>query len=267
MSVAEMQARDTYDAMARFYDRFTAHHRAEEWAATLEGMARKAGLSGRRMLDVACGTGKSFLPYLERGYDVTACDVSPAMAEIATAKADGRARVLVADMRRLPRLGEFDLVACIDDAVNYLLTYDELAATLTGLRRQLAPGGVVVFDTNTLLAYREFYARATVVPDEAQVLVWEGRESPEFAAGGVAHATLTALCRGEDDWWTRTEIEHVQRHYPEREVRAALEAAGLECAAVYGMHLDGSTDEGFDEMANSKAVYIARASAQGEEGR
>jgi hypothetical protein len=189
------------------------------------------------------------------------------MTDRAAAKAAGRAKVLVEDMRSLPRLGSFDLVACIDDAVNYLLSYDELVATLTGLRRNLAPGGVVVFDTNTLVAYRSFYALTTVVPDETRVLVWEGHEWPDFAAGGTARATLTALCRGDDGWWTRTEIEHVQRHYPEHEVRDALRAAGLECAAVNGMHLDGSTDIGFDEIVNSKAVYIARASAQGDEGR
>ena len=34
---------------------------------------------GERVLDVACGTGKSFMPFLARGWDVTACDLSPAM--------------------------------------------------------------------------------------------------------------------------------------------------------------------------------------------
>jgi SAM-dependent methyltransferase len=251
----------TYDRFAPFYDAFTAHHRYDEWTATLEALARRHGLAGNRLLDVACGTGKSFLPYLERGYEVTACDVSPGMLEIAAAKAGGRADLVVADMKELPRLGSFDLVACIDDAVNHLLAHDELVAALAGLRRNLAPGGVVVFDTNTLMAYRSFYSRITVVPEEAQVLVWEGCETPDFEAGGLARASLAALRRGDDGWWTRTEIEVPQRHYGEQEVRDALRAAGLECAGVYGMHLDGSTDVGFDEMANSKAVYIARHGA------
>jgi SAM-dependent methyltransferase len=228
-------------------------------------MAVAAGLCGRRLLDVACGTGKSFLPYLERGYEVTACDISPAMADIAATKSHGRAQVLVEDMRTLPRLGSFDLVCCIDDAVNNLLTQEELVATLAGLRRNLAHGGVVVFDTNTLMAYRSFFANSAVVPGDEQVLLWDGHETPAFQPGDEAHATLTALRRGEDGWWTRTDVELAQRHYGEVQVRNAMEAAGLECAAVYGMHLDGSTDDGFDEATNSKAVYIARASAQGAE--
>jgi SAM-dependent methyltransferase len=261
-------ARDTYEAYAPFYDAFTAHHRYEEWTATLESLARRAGLRGKRLLDVACGTGKSFIPYLARGYEVVACDVSPAMAAIAGDKAGGAADVLVHDMRSLPALGEFDLVACIDDAVNYLLDEDDLVAALRGLRRNVAPGGVVVFDVNTLLAYRSFFARVTVVPGEDAVLVWEGQERDDFPAGGLAHAALTAFTPGEDGWWQRTVIPHAQRHWDRAAVLRALGAAGLECAGVYGMHLDGSTDDGFEEEANSKAVYIARPVGRaGGEGR
>src|ERR1700754_5001225 len=178
---SEDHARRAYDAFAADYDLFTAHHRYDEWTQTLEDRAKQAGLDGNRLLDVACGTGKSFVPFLHRGYDVTACDVSPAMLELAAQKAQGRARVLEADMRRLPVLGSFDLVTCLDDAVNYLLTERELAATFAGLHRNLAPEGVLVFDSNTLLAYRTFFARTTVVAEPGRVLVWEGRGSDRHA--------------------------------------------------------------------------------------
>src|ERR1700760_4480240 len=124
--MADLHARSAYDALAPYYDEFTAHHDYEGWTATLESLARAAGLSGRRLLDVACGTGKSFLPFLARGYTVTACDISPAMVERAAAKAGGRVELHVADMRELPRLGAFDLVTVLDDALNYLLDAAEL---------------------------------------------------------------------------------------------------------------------------------------------
>src|ERR1700754_1364649 len=165
-------ARRTYEAFAPYYDLFTSHHRYDEWTATLEQCARAAGLRGNRLLDVACGTGKSFLPFLPRGYEVTACDLSPAMLALAAEKAGGRARVLEADMRALPVLGSFDLVCCLDDAVNYLLTEEELRSALAGLRSNLAPGGVIVFDVNTLHAFRTFFARTTVVCEHDRVLVW-----------------------------------------------------------------------------------------------
>ena len=260
------QVRDAYDALAPFYDQFTSHHRYDEWTAALERLARAAGLRGRRLLDVACGTGKSFLPFLERGFAVTACDISPAMAAIAERKAAGRARVEVHDMRALPRLGEFDLVCCLDDAVNHLLDESELVAALTAMRANLAGDGVLVFDANTLMAYRGFFASGLVVQSEDRVLVWDGRTAPDMPAGGASEAELLALER-DGDWWSRTRSAQRQRHHPEATVRAALAAAGLPWVATYGMHLDGTVTNGFDEIANSKAVYVARASAPDDRER
>jgi SAM-dependent methyltransferase len=254
------QVRDAYEALAPFYDDLTAHHRYEEWTATLEQLARNAGLRGKRLLDVACGTGKSFMPFLERGYAVTACDISPAMAAIAERKAAGRARVEIHDMRVLPRLGEFDLVCCLDDAVNHLLDEADLVAALRAMRANLADAGVLVFDTNTLMAYRGFFASGAVVQSDERVLVWDGRTPADMPAGGTAEAELLALERN-GEWWSRTRSVHRQRHYTEATVRAALAAAGLGWVVTYGMHLDGSVTDGFDEIANSKAVYVARASA------
>ena len=103
-------------------------------AGAIERVAREHGLSGHRLFDVGCGTGKSFLPLLERGFAVTACDISPEMVEVAQSKAGARADVYVADMRRLPVFGEFDLITCIDDAVNHLLSPDEVYDALASMR-------------------------------------------------------------------------------------------------------------------------------------
>jgi SAM-dependent methyltransferase len=252
-------ARETYDAFAPYYDEFTAHHDYEAWTATLEGVARECGLRGRRLLDVACGTGKSFLPYLDRGYEVVACDIAPAMLEVAASKAAGRARLEVCDMRMLPRLGEFDFVCCIDDAVNYLLAYDELVSTLTGLARNLAPGGVVLFDVNSVVTYRTFFGSMSVVIGDERVLVWDGHASESVGAGDLAQATLEALNRRDDGTWWRERSVHHQRHHPHATVQSALRRAGLEAVAVRGMRLDGTMTETFDELVNSKAVYVARA--------
>ncbi len=261
------RARDAYDALAPHYDAFTAHHDYDDWTATLERLAHACGLGGRRLLDVACGTGKSFLPFLDRGYEVVACDASPQMVRFAREKAGARARIEVCDMRRLPVLGSFDLVCCLDDALNYLLSADELRRALAGLRRNLAPGGVVVFDVNTLCAYRSAFASLTVVPARERVLVWDGQADPALAAGERACATLEILVRQRDGAWRRRRDVHEQRHHPRSVVEAALVDAGLRCVGLYGMHFDGTVTDGFAEDANSKAVYLARHAAHEREGR
>jgi len=90
-----------YDAFAPFYDAFTADYNHDSWMADVEAWARAAGLRGGRVLDVACGTGASFVPLLRRGYDVCACDISPAMVARAREKLDRRGEAVVADMRKL----------------------------------------------------------------------------------------------------------------------------------------------------------------------
>jgi ubiquinone/menaquinone biosynthesis C-methylase UbiE len=126
--------RIAYDELAHVYDGLTAHHDHERWLALLLELAQAHGLAGRRLLDVGCGTGKSFMPLVRRGFDVTACDISPRMAARARRRARGRGVVVhVADMRRLPQLCEgADLVTCLDDAVNYLLDGEELRGATSG---------------------------------------------------------------------------------------------------------------------------------------
>jgi SAM-dependent methyltransferase len=249
-------ARAAYDAFAEHYDLFTADHDYDAWTSTLEALAVNHGLRGRRLLDVACGTGKSFLPMLDHGYEVMACDISEAMLRIAGAKAGGRARLELCDMRQLPTLGQFDLVFCLDDAINYLLSPDELCAAMHGLCRNLAPQGVAVFDANTLASYRTFFGSRCVVSDDERVVIWEGRTATTFARADMAQATVEILARDGDTQWKRVRTNHYQRHHPRSVIAAALDATGLRIVGAYGMYLDGSVSEGFDEDSNSKAVYV-----------
>src|SRR3954469_6530695 len=91
-----------YEALAPFYDEFTAGYAHGAWLRALERELRGLGLAGRRGLDVAFAGGKSSLPLVELGYEVSACDVSPTMVEVARRGLPlPPDRVFVADMRRL----------------------------------------------------------------------------------------------------------------------------------------------------------------------
>ena len=248
-----------YQAIAPFYDDFTAHHDYELWLANLLPKLERHGPRGRRLLDVACGTGKSFIPMLERGWQVTASDISTAMVELARGKVGDAADLSVADMRDLPSFGEFDLVWCLDDAINYLLSVEELEQALKGMRRNLAPGGLLMFDVNALEAYRTFFAEEVVVERGGHRLVWKGRSSPDVQPGAISEASFEVLPpEGEDGPRIAPEM-HRQRHFPEAEVLAGLEAAGLECLEVFGHGEDAVLRQPFDDEVHSKAVYIARA--------
>ncbi|HSS03600.1 MAG TPA: methyltransferase domain-containing protein [Solirubrobacterales bacterium] len=250
-------AEQAYEAIAPVYDDFTAHHDYELWLGNLLPKARGHGLSGRRLLDVGCGTGKSFLPMLERGWDVTACDISAAMLELARTKAGDAARLSVADMRELPVFGEFDLVWALDDAVNYLLSPEELGEALSGMRANLAPGGLLMFDLNTLQAYRTFFAEVQEVERGGRQLVWRGQASADTPPRSISEARFEIMPGANGGGDVETHV-HRQRHFPEAEVRDRLEAAGLECLDVYGHGFDAVPKQPLEELVHSKAVYIAR---------
>jgi SAM-dependent methyltransferase len=257
-------AEQTYQAMASVYDDFTAHHDYELWLGNLLPIARRHGLSGRRLLDVGCGTGKSFLPMLERGWEVTACDISSSMLERARAKSGHAARLSVADMRELPVLGEFDLVWALDDAVNYLLSGEELKRALSGMRANLAPGGLLMFDVNTLQAYRTFFAEAQRVERGGRRLVWRGQGSPDTPPGSISEARFEVeSSNGGGEVETHV---HRQRHFPEAEVRKLLDEAGLECLDVYGHGFDAAPKQPVEELVHSKVVYFARRASDRRPG-
>ena len=132
----ESDATRAYAVLAPAYDLLTAEYAYGPWLSAIERLAREHGLAGHRLLDVGCGTGKSFLPLMQRGFHVTACDISPEMVALAREKAGTSVDVHVADMRRLPTFGEFDLITCIDDAINHLLTPGEVADALSRHVRQ-----------------------------------------------------------------------------------------------------------------------------------
>jgi SAM-dependent methyltransferase len=256
-----------YDVFAGFYDDFTRGHDHVHWTATLERVALGAGLRGRRLLDLACGTGESFLAMLDRGYEVTACDGSPAMLARAAEKAGERARLRVEDLRALPLLGAFDLVWSLGDALNYLQSADELTAALRGAAANLAPGGLLLFDVNTLATFRSLYSSLLVHAGSDRVLILDGHGSRELEPGGAAEVWIDRLRAGDDGRWTRERSVHHHRHHPLATVRRALRQAGLESLAEHGSDLSGRLEPGVDESRHVKAVVLAHRIPQSSERR
>lgn len=263
MALSVEAAFDAYEALAPTYDELTAGHDHARWLGAIEERLRPLGLHGRRLLDVACGSGKSFAPMLDRGYDVTACDLSPKMVDLARVRhPQGAARVHVADMRSLPDLGRFDVVTCLDDAVNYLLGEDDLAAAFASARAALADDGLYVFDVNTRATYASDFATASVTERDDAVFCWRPRPEPLEVDGEdgaeLFSVAVDAFQRLPSGQWRRTTSVHVQRHHDRGAVERALERAGLECVAALGQRPGGVLSDDADEIRHTKLLYIAR---------
>jgi SAM-dependent methyltransferase len=255
LSATEDKTRAAYDAFAPFYDSFTAHHDYELWVSGLLDLAYRYGLSGMRALDAGCGTGKSFLPLVERGFEVSACDQSPAMLAKAASKASADVTLHCGDLRRLEALGEFDLITCLDDVANHLMTPGELTAALGGLARNLRRGGVLLFDANTVATYRTFFRATFVVEHPGLLLLWRGLAPEDFDAGGQAAGSLDGFIE-TGDGWIRSTSRHEQRHHAQTTIERCVARAGLRVLAAYGQDPQVNFEPRIDELRHSKAVYV-----------
>ena len=252
-----------YDAFAPFYDDFTAASDYETWTGHVLELAASLGLTGRSLLDLACGTGKSFLPFLERGFEVTACDASSAMLEEAARKAPG-VTLVHEDVRELGSLGRFDLVTCFDDSLNYLLDEDDLSRSFGSIAASLHPAGLALFDLNTLLAYRTIFASDAVTVRDEAVFAWQGETAADAPPGCLAAAQLEIFAPRDGGLYERVRSRHVQRHIPAARVTALLGEAGLDCLGVHGVRDDGSLEPQLDETRHLKVLYAARLTKGGD---
>jgi SAM-dependent methyltransferase len=241
-----------YDALAAHYDEFTKDLDYEPWLAETLPRLEHLGLEGKRLLDVGCGTGKSLVPMLERGWRCSGCDISPAMIRIAREKIGDRAQLTVADMRHLPRLASFDLVWSLNDSINYLLDRSQLELTLRAMRANMTDSGLLVFDLNTVLTYRTFFAERRLVEQDGRRLAWHGEATRDQAPDSIATARFEI--EGDPDG----SHVHRQRHFPEATVRDALASAELETLDVLGQGEDAGLHRPLRELDHVKALYIAR---------
>jgi SAM-dependent methyltransferase len=249
---------EAYDALADHYDLLTTAYDHERWWRALEPLLDRHGLGGRRVLDAACGTGRSLEPLLRRGYEASGCDVSERMLRRARARLGPDVPLRAADLRALPDLGRFDLITVLDDAINYLLSQDDLDAAFRSLASVLAPGGLLLFDTNTLATYRGAFSSVRLAGDDDTLLCWQGHGIADDD-GGDTYATVTVetFTRVEGDLWRRRPSHHRQRHWSADELEGALAAAGLQLRERVGQrtgaHLGGTPDE----LTHTKVVHVA----------
>jgi ubiquinone/menaquinone biosynthesis C-methylase UbiE len=112
-------------------------------------LARQAAERGEAVLELGCGTGRVTIPMAQVGADVTGLDSSPAMLDIARAKAQ-QAGVAVTwvegDMANFELGRMFGLVTIPFRSFLHLVTDEEHRECLAAIHRHLVPGGQVALN-------------------------------------------------------------------------------------------------------------------------
>jgi SAM-dependent methyltransferase len=178
------------------------------------------GTAVRRVLVAACGTGNAALELAGRGLEVAGFDLSPAMLAVAAAKPHGRTgpRLMVGDLRAVPvRDGWADLVLALNAGINYLLEPAEVLAALGHLGRTTTPGGLVVVEPLSPRFVHEGWEPGRHLDRDGLRL-----DATYEVSGDLVTERLRWSLGGVEE----TEC-YRQRLYPDAELAALVEAAGL----------------------------------------
>lgn len=242
---------DAYTGFAAVYDMFMDNIPYREWCDYLTGLLREYGVTDGLVLDLGCGTGTLTRLLSDRGYDMIGIDVSEEMLQIAMEKQEEHRNNILylnQDMREFELYGTVRAVVSICDSVNYLMEYEDLVRVFELVNNYLDPGGVFIFDLNTLYKYREELGEQTIAENrEEGSFIWENFYDEEEM---VNEYDLTLYIREKDGRYQRYEETHYQRAYELDTVKQAIEAAGLEFVAVY----DAFTKE--PPREDSERVYF-----------
>ena len=236
-----------YAKLAEIYDRIMRPVGYEMWADYVEKLCARYGHQPRRLLDLACGTGSTSLPFARRGYEVVGVDSSPAMLAVARAKAAAAGHkidFIQGDMRDFSLPAPVDLAICLFDSINYLLTPADVARACAAVYRALAPGGLFVCDANTRHRLSRIEDEEMVFTEDDYCLVWRNSYDRERE---IWRADLTGFLR-RGELFERFVEAHEERAYGPRELADAVAAGGLELVAMHAAFGFEPVAEGTDRV-------------------
>ena len=142
-------------------------------------------------------------------------------------------------------------VVSICDSMNYIMSAEELLEVFRLVNNYLDPGGIFLFDMNTVYKYRELLGDATIAENREDCsFIWENTWYEEEQANEY---DLTIFERAESGLFRKYTETHFQRAYEIGEVKRLLQEAGMEFVAVY----DAFTEEA-PRKDSERVYFIAR---------
>ena len=213
-----------YERLSKVYDLDWGDF-SMQYVEMIQQLLKQSGMGRARILDLACGTGTLVIALARRGHACLGIDRSREMVRVAKDKSNGLTGLdfQIQDIQNLSLNGEFDLVTCTFDSINYLTDLEDVGNMVRGAASVLQIGGLFIFDTNTRLMYRnnDGFSHAY---EFGQVRIIQrmhydsrrNRAETVFEFGDGSRET------------------HVQRPYGLKELRPILRHSGFSLVSIFG---------------------------------
>lgn len=273
---------ETYSEFAEVYDELMDNTPYEKWADSLVKLIEKYGISRpvrnadgtdcgypgeglseeqkildsekNLVVDLGCGTGTLTELLYQRGFDMVGVDNASAMLNIAMAKRErtgSEILYLLQDMRELELYSTVGTVVSVCDSVNYILDEEDLTEVFRLINNYLYPGGIFIFDFNTVYKYREVIGDATIAENRGDCsFIWENYYDEDSA---LNEYDITVFVQEDGELFRRFTETHVQRGYTVEQMERFLKNAGLQVLDM----LD--SDTGGQVTGQSERVCIIAA--------
>ncbi len=218
----------TYRELAGSYDGLQSDVDYGKLAASCAELFKASARDVETVLDLACGTGSLLFEFAAMGYETIGTDGSEEMLSIAAQKSLDLAPELVRPlllnqmMEELDLYGTVDAAVCTLDGLNYLDS-QALTETFRRLALFIAPGGVLIFDVDTLEKFRAMDGSTFASESEDALCLWRCWFDEEAGECGIDMDVF----RREGRLWSRSEEEHLEHYHPKENVSDMLTAAGF----------------------------------------
>jgi len=209
----------------------------------------------KKILEVGCGTGSYTKILLERGYEVTALDMSEDMLKIAREKC--ACHFIKGDIRDIALKEKFDACIAMFAVMGYVTDTSGIIKALNNIRRHLKPNGVFVFDVWNGLAVMSLLPEQRIKEVENDRIKIVRVAIPNLRAfDHICEVDYKVLILNKgDNAFDEINEKHVMRFYFPQEIAYYLGQVGFEVLKICPfLDLNGEVDENVWNIA-----VIARA--------
>ena len=243
-----------YGSFAQVYDLFMDNVPYKDWCDYIIRELKNAQIGDGLVLDLGCGTGRMTRMLSDAGYDMIGVDMSEDMLMVARDASVGREDhilYLLQDMREFELYGTVRAVISVCDSMNYITEEEDLRTVFSLVNNYLDPGGLFLFDLNTIYKYEKLLGENTICENrEEGSFIWENYYDSEEQ---INEYDLTLFIKEEDELYRKYEETHYQRAYELDTIRSLLQQAGLEYVGVYDVETGGEV-----RPDSEKVYFIAR---------
>ncbi len=248
----------SYDMLSHGYDPLTVDVNYSAVAGFIQKSLLEDGNSTGIVLDLACGTGTLTYLLAHQGYETIGIDISEDMLAVAYNKGfENPPEVppvfIRQDMRNLDLYGTVDACVCMLDSINHITVPAELLHVFKRINLFLNPGGLFIFDINTVakLQGMEGQSYTDEVDEEGLFCAWRVAltDTPNVYQFIV---DMFALDREDShgEIWRRGTEEHYEYAYEVEDIITTLTEVGFIDIKTY------SDLEGSAPLQDSKRIYF-----------